>query len=83
MVSKVLGIKTPKPDPAIAENQKKQADLLAQQEASAATDKKALQEKQNAALNANRKRKAGYRSLLSGLETGTDSSGGGTRATLG
>lgn len=81
-IAKVLGISAPKPDPSIAENQAKQAKLLEEQETKAAADKKALQEKQNSTLNADRKRRAGYRSLLTGSELGTDSAST-TRQTLG
>lgn len=51
---------------------------VAKQEAAAAAEKKDLQTRQNATLNASRKRRSSYRSLIFGDETGTEK-----RATLG
>lgn len=65
-----------KQDPSIAKAQADQAKRLADQEAAQAADKKDLQVKQNAALNSSRKRRAGYRSLLSGMETGVPGDAG-------
>lgn len=63
--------------------QQRQAEQIAAQEKQAAADKKSLQEKQNATLNATRARRAGYRSLISMGETGVSGAGTETRTTLG
>lgn len=57
---------------AAAQAQQDTKDMVAKQESAAAAEKKDLQVKQNATLNSSRKRKAGYRSLIFGDETGTD-----------
>lgn len=50
--------------------QLRQEAMLAEQEKRQAADKKALQERQTASLNATRARRAGYKSLVSFGETG-------------
>lgn len=72
-VGSVLGMKPPKqqgPDPAVLEAQKKQTESLERQEKLQDDERKNLQQKQNASLKASRARRAGGRSLLTGLETG-------------
>lgn len=69
-IAKVLGMGPPKQDPAVAEAQRKQAEMLDKQEKQQTEERKTLQTKQNASLKAGRARRAGSRSLLTGLETG-------------
>jgi hypothetical protein len=62
-IAKLFGAKTPKADPAIAAMQAEQA-------AKAEAQEKTLKNQQDAKVRALRGRNSGFRSLLSGLDTG-------------
>lgn len=76
-IAKLFGISSPKPDPSIAAMQAEQA-------AKADAQEKTLKNQQDAKIRALRGRNSGFRSLLSGMDTGVmDGADSSSRKTLG